>query len=87
MSQEKIFQERKGRQLALERYEGDILVGSSDLTNLDTFSAALADQDKLWPSGVVEYRFWRTFPRFFYISHTKGKSRSILFFSVTKKQR
>ena len=61
-----IFQERKGRQLPVEtqeRYEGDILVGSSDLTNPDTLSAHLADPDKLWPSGMVEYKFWRTFPR------------------------
>ena len=47
------------------RYEGDILVGSSDLTNPDTFNAALANQDKLWPRGIVEYKFWRTFPRCF----------------------
>ena len=46
-----------------ERYEGDILLGSSDLTNPDTMSGFLADRDRLWPSGVVEYKFWRTFPR------------------------
>ena len=60
--------ERKGRQLPVEtqeRYEGDILVGSSDLTNPDTLSAVLANPDMLWPSGVVEYKFWRTFPRLF----------------------
>ena len=64
-----MFQERKGRQLPVEtqeRYEGDILVSSSDLTNLDPLidhESVLANRDKLWPSGVVEYKFWRTFPR------------------------
>ena len=61
-----MFQERKGRQLPVEtqeRYEGDILLGSSDLTNPDTLSAHLANPDMMWPSGVVEYKFWRTFPR------------------------
>ena len=63
------FQERKGRQLPVEtqeRYEGDILVGSSDLTTFGHLEpAVLANRDKLWPSGVVEYKFWRTFPRCF----------------------
>ena len=61
-----IFQERKGRQLPVEtqeRYEGDILLGSSDLTNPDAMNAHLANPDILWPSGVVEYKFWKTFPR------------------------
>ena len=52
-----------------ERYEGDILVGSSDLTNPDTLSAHLANPDMMWPGGVVEYKFWRTFPRSFWDSH------------------
>ena len=63
-----MFQERKGRQLPVEtqeRYEGDILLGSSDLTNPDTMNAHLANPDILWPSGVVEYQFYRTFPRSF----------------------
>ena len=63
-SQRDIFQERKGRQLAVERYEGDILVGSSNFSNPAAMNAHIADRDKMWPSGVVEYRFWRTFPRF-----------------------
>ena len=61
-----MFQERKGRQLPVEtqeRYEGDILVGSSDLTNPDTLSAHLANPDMMWPSGVVEYKFYHTFPQ------------------------
>ena len=62
-SQRQIFQERIGRQLPVERYEGDILVGSSDLSDPTRFSAVLANQDKLWPRGMVEYKFWRTFPR------------------------
>ena len=65
---EKDFQEREGRQLpvqTVERYEGDILVGSSDLSNPSTLSAHLANPDKLWPSGVVEYKFYKTFPRYF----------------------
>ena len=61
----KEFQEREGRQLPVERYEGDILVGSSDLSNPSTLSAHLANPDKLWPSGVVEYKFYKTFPRYF----------------------
>ena len=48
-----------------ERYEGDILLGSTDLTNPDTLSAHLADPDMMWPSGVVEYQFYKTFPRSF----------------------
>ena len=24
--------------------------------------AHLADPNRLWPSGTVEYRFWKTFP-------------------------
>ena len=66
MSKKKI-QERKGRQLpgeTQERYEGDILVGSSDLSDPADLSAHFANPDKLWPSGVVEYKFWRTFPRY-----------------------
>ena len=64
-----MFQERKGRQLPVEtqeRYEGDILLGSSDLSDPDTMSGFLADRDRLWPSGVVEYQFYKTFPRSFY---------------------
>ena len=42
--------------------EGDIIVrdrSSGVSSNLD---APLADSDRLWPGGVVEYRFYRTFP-------------------------
>ena len=49
-----MFQERKGRQL----------VGSSDLTIPTDQSGHLVNW---WPSGVVEYRFYKTFPRSFYI--------------------
>ena len=49
----------------MERYERDILVGSSDLSNPSTLNAHLANPDKLWPSGVVEYKFYKTFPRYF----------------------
>ena len=47
----------------MEMYEGDILVGSSDIRDPNILSAHLADPDKLWPSGVVEYKFYKTFPR------------------------
>jgi len=32
------------------------------LPSPEVAGAALADPDKLWPGGVVEYKFWRTFP-------------------------
>ena len=64
-----MFQEIKGRPRrsteTQERFEGDILVGSSDLSDPAKLSAHLANPDRLWPSGVVEYKFWRTFPRLF----------------------
>ena len=62
-----MFQESKGRPRrsteTQERFEGDILVGSSDLSDPTKMNAAIANPDRLWPSGVVEYKFWRTFPR------------------------
>ena len=48
-----------------ERYEGDILVGSTNLSDPTKMNGHLANPDKLWASGVVEYKFWRTFPRSF----------------------
>ena len=61
-----IPQVRGRRQLASglsTTIEGDIVVRDSSLggdqTSLD---AHLADPDRLWPSGVVEYRFYDTFP-------------------------
>ena len=46
--------------------EGDIVVRDStsgDQATLEAaLDAALADPDRLWPSGVVEFKFYDTFP-------------------------
>ena len=54
----------KRQQGSLERFEGDILVGRSDISNPSTMSAHLANRDKLWPSGLVEYQFYKSFPKY-----------------------
>ena len=36
--------------------EGDIVLRDSELTNPVLLDAHLANPDRLWPSGVVEYR-------------------------------
>ena len=45
---------------------GDILVRSDDQGNSSLLnshrSSILADPDRLWPSGLVEYKFWKSFP-------------------------
>ena len=43
--------------------KGDILVRPEDLVGGPFSSAHLADPEFLWPSGVVEYKFYKTFPR------------------------
>ena len=42
--------------------EGDIIVRDRSSVNSSNLDAPLADPDRLWPGGVVEYRFYRTFP-------------------------
>ena len=42
--------------------QGDIIVRDSSLGNPAELDAPFADPDRLWPQGVVEYRFYRTFP-------------------------
>ena len=42
--------------------EGDIIVRDRSSGNSSNLDAPLADPDRLWPGGAVEYRFYRTFP-------------------------
>ena len=37
--------------------EGDIVIRDSELTDPMLLDAHLANPDRLWPSGVVEYRY------------------------------
>ena len=53
-------QERDRRQQS-DRFEGDILLGSSG-SNPSMQSAHLADPNKMWPGGLVEYAFYKTMP-------------------------
>merc|ERR1712172_191575 len=57
---------REGRQLVTSSgettIEGDIVIRDSELTDPLLLDAHLANPDRLWPSGVVEYRFYKTFP-------------------------
>ena len=60
-----VMQVREGRQLTSgERetiLEGDILVRNTSLDS-SALDAHLADPDRLWPSGLVEYKFYKSFP-------------------------
>ena len=49
--------------------EGDIVVRTRETPDL-SFDAPLADPNRLWPGGVVHYKFYTTFPR---CSHNIGK--------------
>ena len=42
--------------------KGDILV-RPDMAGPERKDAIIADPDRLWPNGMVEYKFYRTFPR------------------------
>ena len=43
-------------------FEGDIVIRNfTDNPNIS--NARLADPDLLWPQGIVEYRFYKTFPK------------------------
>ena len=48
--------------LMFPRQKGDILVRPEDQGNSTLLNAPLADPNRLWPSGMVAYKFWRTFP-------------------------
>ena len=50
------------------QHKGDILVRPDDLGDPSLPNAALANPKMLWPSGVVEYKFYPTFPRCLNIS-------------------
>ena len=42
--------------------KGDILVRAKDQGNSSFANAHLADPNRLWPKGIVEFKFWKTFP-------------------------
>ena len=42
--------------------EGDIVVRQGDLGGSSALDAPLANPDRLWPSGMVEYKYYDTFP-------------------------
>ena len=42
--------------------EGDIVVRNGNPGDPTTLDAHLADPNRLWPSGVIEYTFYDTFP-------------------------
>ena len=56
------FQEEEGDQqpTADEIFEGDMVI--RNLTDPLLSNARLADPDLLWPMGIIEYKFYRTFP-------------------------
>ena len=43
-------------------HKGDILIRANK--NGTRPNAPLADPNLLWPSGIVEFKFYRTFPRY-----------------------
>ena len=53
-----------GSELMMTTIEGDILVRASSAPGGDqtALEAHIADPNRLWPSGVVEYKFYDTFP-------------------------
>ena len=48
----------------LRENKGDILVRPEGRGNSTKLNAHLADPKMLWPSGVVEYKFYHSFPRY-----------------------
>merc|ERR1711974_159159 len=63
-AQSDIQEDQSGELPAIEAtLEGNILVRSAAYGNGSFPQALLADPDRLWPSGIVEYKFYRTFPR------------------------
>ena len=57
-----LFQEEEVDQLPTEEeiFEGDMVV--RNLTDPLVSNARLANPDLMWPLGMVEYKFYRTFP-------------------------
>merc|ERR1712012_951029 len=56
---------REKRQHVIEEtatVEGDIIVRDRSSGNSSNLDAPLADPSRLWPRGMVEYRFYSTFP-------------------------
>ena len=53
--------QKRDRRQQSDRFEGDILLGSSG-SNPSMQSAHLADPNKMWPGGLVEYAFYRAMP-------------------------
>ena len=56
-----LSQERSRRQHS-DRFEGDILIGSAG-SSPHKVDAAIADPDKMWPGGNVEYTFYKAITR------------------------
>ena len=56
-----LSQDRGRRQLS-GRFEGDIILNSAGSNPLMS-DAAIADPDKLWPGGNVEYEFYKSITR------------------------
>ena len=55
-------QDRGKRAGGLSTIEGDIVVRGSIQGDPTALDAHLANPDRLWPSAVVEYKFYHTFP-------------------------
>ena len=54
--------------------KGDILVRTAEGCGQSCGDTPLANPDLLWPSGIVEFRFYKTFPKYFpMLSHVFGK--------------
>merc|ERR1711971_745744 len=57
---------REGRQLTSGGsetiLEGDILIRNTGTLDPSALDAHLADPNRLWPSGLVEYKFYKSFP-------------------------
>lgn len=54
--------EREGRQLQAAVIEGDIVIRNHDLADPTSLNAHLANPDRLWPNGLVEFKFHSNFP-------------------------
>ena len=57
----KTFPQDRGKR-QLSTIEGDIVVRGSIQGDPTALDAHLANPDRLWPSAVVEYKFYHTFP-------------------------
>ena len=57
-----LAKDREARQLQAAFIEGDIVIRNHDLADPDSLNAHLANPDRLWPNGLVEYKFYKNFP-------------------------